>query len=35
MLVAGKSDRVALRFGAESLTYGELAFVAGPIAAAG
>ncbi|WP_410579824.1 acyl-CoA synthetase [Amycolatopsis sp. lyj-108] len=34
MLIAGKSDRVALRFGAESLTYGELASVAGPIAAA-
>ncbi|QXV57645.1 acyl-CoA synthetase [Amycolatopsis sp. TNS106] len=33
MLVAGKSDRVALRFGAESLTYGELASVAGPLAA--
>ncbi|UUV32793.1 acyl-CoA synthetase [Amycolatopsis roodepoortensis] len=32
-LTAGKSDRVALRFGDESLTYGELACVAGPLAA--
>ncbi|MFJ8914324.1 acyl-CoA synthetase [Amycolatopsis sp. NPDC102389] len=32
MLVAGKSDRVALRFGDESLTYGELASVAGALA---
>jgi len=31
-LTAG-NDRVALRFGAESLTYGELASVTGPIAA--